>query len=147
MNKRYIVRLNADERARLEALVSKGSAKARKIIHAQILQKVDEDGPRWTDEQTAEAFGVHTSTVRAVRERFVFEGLESALNRKKAIRPPTEPKLDGAQEARLVAIACSQPPDGRARWTLNLLAGRLVELKLVDSISYETVRRTLKKTR
>lgn len=147
MNKRYIVRLSGDERARLEAVVSKGSAKARKIVHAQILQKVDEDGLRWTDEQAAEAFGVHTSTVRAVRERFVFEGLESALNRKKSIRPPTEPKLDGAQEARLVAIACGQPPDGRARWTLNLLAERLVELKLVDSISYETVRRALKKTR
>ena len=79
--------------------------------------------------------------MRAVRERFVSEGLESALNRKKAIRPPIEPKLDGAQQARLVAIACGQPPDGRARWTLNLLAERLVELKLVESVSYETVRR------
>ena len=147
MNKRYVVRLSADERARLEALVSKGSAKARKIIHAQILQKVDEDGLRWTDEKTAEAFGVHTSTVRAVRERFVLEGLESALIRKKPIRPPTEPKLDGAKEARLIAVACGQPPDGRTRWTLHLLANRLVELKIVDDISYETVRRALKKTR
>ena len=147
MNKRYVVRLSADERARLEAVVSKGSAKARKILHAQILQKVDEDGLRWTDEKVAEAFGVHTSTVRAVRERFVLEGLESALIRKKPIRPPTEPKLDGAKEARLIAVACGQPPDGRTRWTLHLLANRLVELKIVDDISYETVRRALKKTR
>jgi len=147
VNKRYVVRLSADERARLEAVVSKGSAKARKILHAQILQKVDEDGLRWTDEKVAEAFGVHTSTVRAVRERFVLEGLESALIRKKPIRPPTEPKLDGAKEARLIAVACGQPPDGRTRWTLHLLANRLVELKIVDDISYETVRRALKKTR
>jgi transposase len=144
VNKRYIVRLRPEERAQLEALVSKGSASARKIAHAQILLKVDADGPKWTDEQAAEAFNVHANTVREVRERFVFEGLESALNRKK--HPPREPKLDGAKEAKLIAVACSQPPEGRVRWTLRLLAGRLVELQVVDSISHETVRQTLKKT-
>lgn len=95
MNKRYIVRLTSSERPQLEAVVSKGKANARKIAHAQILLKVDAEGPCWTDEQVAEAFGVHTSTVGFVRERFVMEGLDSALNRKKQIRPPRERKLDG----------------------------------------------------
>lgn len=146
MNKRYVVRLSCTERAQLEDVVSKGKALARKIIHAQILLKVDADGPRWTDEQAAEAFGVHTSSVRFVRERFVLEGLESALNRKKQARPSRERKLDGAAEARLLAVACSQAPEGRVRWTLRLLANRMVELQVVDSLSYETVRQTLKKT-
>lgn len=146
MNKRYVVRLTSPEREHLEGIVSKGTANARKIVHAQILLKVDADGPRWTDEQAADAFGVHTSSVRFVRERFVLEGLESALNRKKQIRPSRQRKLDGAAEARLLAVACSQPPEGRVRWTLRLLAGRLVELNVVDTICHETVRQTLKKT-
>ena len=146
MNKRYIVRLTTSEREDLEGLISKGKANARKIVHAQILLKVDEDGPRWTDERAAEAFCVHTTTVRVIRERFVNEGLESALNRKPQIRPSRERTLDGAGEARLIAVACGEPPEGRARWTLQLLANRLVELKIVDTISYETVRQTLKKT-
>ncbi len=147
MNKKYVVRLTAEERAQLESIISKGKAAARKITHAQILLKVDRDGPNWTDEQTAEAFGVHSVTVRAVRERFVHEGLESALVRKKRVRPPVEPILDGAKEARLLAIACGQAPEGRARWTLHLLADRLVELNIVETISHETVRQALKKTR
>ena len=146
MNKRYIVRLTPSEREDLEGLVSKGKANARKIVHAQILLKVDEDGPRWIDERTAEAFSVHTTTVRVIRERFVNEGLESALNRKPQIRPSRERTLDGAGEARLIAVACGEPPKGQVRWTLQLLANRLVELKIVDAISYETVRQTLKKT-
>lgn len=146
MNKRYIVRLSAEERAQLDALVSKGECNARKLAHAHVLLKVDEDGPKWTDEQAAEAFGVDASTVCAVRERFVLEGLESALNRKKQCRPSNERKLDGAAEARLIAVACGAPPEGRARWTLRLLADRLIELQIVDTVSYETVRRTLKKT-
>lgn len=146
MNKRYIVRLGAEEREQLDAIISKGSANARKIVHAQILLKVDEDGPQWADEQAAESFGVHAVTVKAIRERFVNEGLESALNRRKRETPPSPPKLDGAGEARLTAIACSQPPEGRARWTLKLLANRLVELEIVDSICRETVRQSLKKT-
>lgn len=146
MNKRYIVRLSTSEREQLDALVSKGKANARKIVHAQILLKVDEAGPKWTDEQASEAFGVHTNTVRFIRERFVFEGLESALNRKPQIRPSRERTFDGEKEARLLAVACSQPPEGRVRWTLRLLAGRLVELQVVDRVSHETVRQALKKT-
>ncbi len=146
MNKRYVVRLTPPERKQLEGIVSKGKANARKIVHAQILLKVDSDGPRWTDEQAAEAFSVHLSSVRFVRERFVLEGLESALNRKKQVRPSRERKLDGASEARLLAVACSEPPEGRVRWTLRLLAGRLVELNVVEEICHETVRQALKKT-
>lgn len=146
MNKRYIVRLAAPEREELEGLVSKGKANARKLVHAQVLLKVDADGPRWTDERAAEAFNVHANTVREIRERFVLEGLQSALNRKPQVRPSRERKLDGAGEAHLLAVACSQPPEGRVRWTLRLLAGRLVELQVVDGISHETVRQTLKKT-
>ena len=146
MHKKYIVRLTGEEREPLEAMVSKGKTPARKIVHAQILLKADRDGPNWTDEEISEAFGVHTSTVRSIRERFVNEGLESALTRKKQAKPPRERILDGAKEAQLLAVACGSAPDGRARWTLRLLAGRLVELKVVEGISYETVRRTLKKT-
>lgn len=146
MNKRYIVRLAVPEREELEGILSKGKANVRKLVHAQILLKVDAEGPCWTDEQAAEAFSVHASSVRFIRERFVLEGLESALNRKKQIRSSRERKLDGAQEARLLAIACSQPPEGQVRWTLRLLAGRMVELQVVDSLSHETVRQTLKKT-
>jgi hypothetical protein len=146
VNKRYIVRLPAEEREPLEGILSQGTANAHQIAHAQILLKVDEDGPRWTDERAAEAFGVHPHTVRSIRERFVFEGLQSALNRKPQVRPSRERALDGAAEARLLAIACSQPPEGRVRWTLRLLAGRMVELKIVEGISHETVRQALNKT-
>lgn len=147
MNKRYVVRLNDDERERLQAIVSKGTANAHKIVHAHALLKADADGPKWTDEQIAEAYEIHTNTVRSIRERFVLQGLESALNRKKQERPSRERKLDGAKEAHLIAVACGKPPGGRTRWTLRLLAGRLVELQVVDGISHETVRQTLKKTR
>jgi len=146
VNKKYVVRLTAQEREQLGALVSKGKANARKIVHAQILMKVDADGSCLTDEEVAEMFSVHENTVRSIRERFVMESLESALNRKKRATPPCEPKLDGAGQARLTAIACSTPPPGRARWTLQLLGDKLVELKIVESISMETVRKTLKKT-
>jgi len=145
MHKKYIVRLTGEERAQLDGMVSKGTTSARKIVHAQILLKTDRDGPNWTDEDIAEAFGVHTSTVRSVRERFVNEGLESTLHRKEQTNPRRERILDGAKEARLIAAACGSPPDGRARWTLRLLAGKLVELEVVEEISHETVRRTLKK--
>ena len=138
--------MTGEERVQLEGMVFKGESSARKIVHAQILLKADRDGPNWTDEKVAEAFGVHTSTVRSIRERFVNEGLESALNRKEQTTPRRERILDGAKEARLLAVACGSPPDGRARWTLRLLAGQLVELSVVDEISHETVRRTLKKT-
>jgi hypothetical protein len=146
MNKKYVVRLTAQEREQLGALVSKGKANARKIVHAQVLLKVDADGPTLTDETVADMFDVHENTVRSIRERFVTESLESALNRKKRATPPCEPKLDGAGQARLTALACSPPPPGRARWTLQLLGDKLVELKIVESISQETVRKALKKT-
>jgi len=108
---------------------------------------VDADGPNWTDDQTAQAFHCHRNTVRGLRQRFVERGLEAALGRKKQQRPSRSRVLDGEGEARLIAIACSPPPEGRARWTLKMLADRLVELEVLDSISDQTVRRTLKKTK
>lgn len=146
MHKKYIVRLTGAERVQLDGMVAKGTTSAHKLVHAQILLKADRDGPNWTDEKISEAFGVHTGTVCSIRERFVNEGLESALSRKKRANPPREQILDGVKEARLIAVACGSPPDGRARWTLRLLAGKLVELSVVEEISHETVRRTLKKT-
>jgi transposase len=146
MNKSYIVRLTEEERETLKALVSKGKTQAYRIRHATILLKVDADGPNWSDERTAESVECHPNTVRNVRQRFVERGFEAALERKKQEVPSRQRKLDGAQEARLIAESCSEAPEGRARWTLHMLADRMVELKIVDSISHETVRRTLKKT-
>ena len=144
--KRYVVRLSEEERGRLSGLVRTGKAAARKRMHAQVLLKADvgDRGAGWTDERIGEALEIHPNTVKEVRERFVEEGLEAALDRKP--HPPREPKLDGEKEARLLAIACGKPPKGRVRWTLRLLADRMVQLDVVDSLSYETVRRTLKKT-
>ncbi len=147
MSRKYVVRLTEEERGRLGDLVSKGRAAAKKILHAQVLLKVDADGPNWTDELAAEAVGVSTMTVHSIRERFVLEGLESALNRKKQDQPSRIPKFDGAREARLLAVACGKAPEGRARWTLRMLADKLVELKMFDSVSHEAVRQKLKKMR
>jgi len=132
----------------LQRLVSAGKAAARKILHAHVLLQADEgpDGPAWPDTQISEALSVHPNTVAGIRERFVEQGLAAALNRKKQDRPSRLPKLDGRAEARLLAERCGPPPQGRKRWTLQLLADRLVALHVVDEISYETVRRTLKKT-
>lgn len=148
MAKSYIVRLEPGERERLREMVRSGRAAAYQRRHAQILLKADTEGegPGWTDEKIAEAFDVSVRSIEYLRERFVEEGLESALNRRKRSRPSIELKLDGKKEARLIALSCSTAPAGRKRWTLRLLADRLVELLVVDSISYETVRRTLKKT-
>jgi hypothetical protein len=148
MSKRYVVRLNGDERADLQRLVRAGKAAARKILHAHVLLQADEgpDGPGWHDTQISEALSVHCNTVAGIRERFVEHGPEAALNRKKQDRPSRPPKLDGKGEARLIAARCGPPPQGHKRWTLQLLADRLVALQVVDDISYETVRRTLKKT-
>lgn len=146
MGKKYIVRLSEEERQRLRGLISKGKAAAYKIKHANILLKADADGPGWKDERIAKAFGCHVQTVENVRCRCVLEGLEAALERKKQARPSRERKLDGEGEARLIAVACSEPPEGRDRWTLQMLADELVRLEVVDSISYQTVRRALKKT-
>lgn len=146
MNKTYVVRLTEEERETLNALVSKGKTQAYRIRHATILLKVDADGSNWTDEHAAEAAGCHPNTVRNVRQRFVERGFEAAIERKKQASPSRERILDGAAEARLIAESCSQPPAGRARWTLHLLADRLVELEIVESISHEAVRQALKKT-
>ncbi len=148
MNKKYIVRLEPQEREGLHKLVSKGQGAARKLAHARILLHADvsEAGPGWTDERIAEALGVTTRTVEHVRQRCVEQGLEPALERKKREQPVAPPILDGAREAKLVAVCCSKPPPGRRRWTLHLLADRLVELRIVESISPDTVRRALKKT-
>ena len=146
MNKKYVVRLDDAERAFLADLVAAGTAAARALTHARILLKADVGGggPGWTDERIAEALEVGVSTVERVRETLVEAGLDAALWRR---RPPARPrKLDGAGEAHLIAAACSAPPTGRDRWTLRLLADRLVELEVVESICLETVRRTLKKT-
>ncbi len=146
MVKKYIVRLTGEERERLKAMVTKGRTNAQKIRRAQVLLKVDADGANWTDEQTGEAFRMRANTVADIRQRFVEGGLDRALDRKEPDEPPRRRKLDGAGEARLIATACGEPPEGRARWTLRLLAGQLVELAIVDRISHETVRQTLKKT-
>jgi hypothetical protein len=146
MNKKYIVRLNEEERRQLTELVTKGKSAASKIRHANILLKADADGPAWKDERIAEGFFVRVSTVNAVRQRFVQQGLEAALNRKKQDMPSRKRVLDGEKEAKVIALRCNQAPKGHARWTLRLLAEKAVELEIVDSISHETVRQTLKKT-
>jgi transposase len=146
--KKYKVTLTADERERLRGLIATGKAAAKKLTHARVLLKADaaEGGPAWDDQRIADATEVSTDTVARVRQRFVEHGLEAALARKKQDRPSRERKLDGRAEARLIALACSSPPDGRKEWTMKLLAGRLVELEVVDTVSDETVRRLLKKT-
>ena len=146
---RYKVTLTAEERQELQELLAAGKAAAKKLMHARVLLKADaaDGGPAWPDDRIAEAVEVSAATVGRVRQRFVEEGLEAALVRKKQDRPSRERKLDGAAEARLIALACSEPPDGRAAWTLQLLADKLVELRVVDSVCDETVRRVLKKTR
>ena len=149
MRKQYHVTLTPEERDELERLISAGKAAARKLTHARILLKADEaeGGPAWTDEQIAEALEVGLSTVWRTRRRFVEEGTEAAITLKPGTRVYAR-KLDGAGEARLVKLACSRPPEGRKRWTLQLLADRMVVLGHVeDGLSYETVRRVLKKTR
>jgi transposase len=148
MAKRYLVTLTAEEREWLTGLVSAGRRSALAITRARILLKSDQapGGPAWPDERIAEALDCGLRTVERVRQRFVERGPEQALGRKPQDRPSRERKFDGAAEARLIALACSQPPEGRTRWTLRLLADRLVELEVFDSVSDEAVRRVLKKT-
>jgi transposase len=147
--KKYVVTLTGDERQELAQLVRSGKPSALVLARARILLEADQadDGPAWNDEEIATALDVGLRTVSRVRQRFVERGLEEALERKKQNRPSALRKLDGRAEARLLAVACSKPPDGRTAWTLKLLAGKLVELEVVDTVSYETVRRVLKKTR
>ena len=142
---KFIVRLTDAERAQLQQMIDAGKRAGSVLKRAWVLLKADADGPRWKDPQIAEAYGVGLSTVHRVREAFVEHGLDAALERKKPTGRQYR-KLDGAQEAKLLALACGQPPAGRKGWTLRLLADRLVELEVVDSISHECVRATLKKT-
>jgi transposase len=146
--KRYLVTLTPDERERLEALTRAGKRSARTITRARVLLLADqgEAGPAWEDRRVAEALGCGHRTVERLRERFVTGGLDAALAHKPQARPSRPPVLDGAAEARLLALACEPAPRGRRRWTLRLLAGRLVELEVVAAVSRETVRRALKKT-
>ena len=147
MRKQYVVRLSEVERASLRTLISRGDAPARAQTHARILLKANrgEAGPEWTDGAISTALEVDPTTVARVRKLYVTEGLEAALHRKAPDRVYRR-KLDGEQEARLVAVACGEPPNGQKRWTLRLLADKLVELAVVEAVSYETVRRTLKQT-
>ena len=141
--KRYIVRLTEAEREELNQLIGKGKGAARKLLHARILLKADSP-VGWTDERIAEALEVSVSSIERVRERFVEEGLSAALERQ-APKRVYQRKLNGEQEAHLVALVCSQPPVDRGRWTLKLLAQKMVELEYVDSVAPETIRQTLKK--
>lgn len=146
--KPYAVTLTAPERAHLLALIGAGTAPARKLIHARMLLKADQgpDGPAWVDDRIADALDTSQPTVSRVRKQYVLEGLGAALDRQAPTRVYAR-RLDGAQEARPIALACSAPPAGRAHWSLRLLADKAVELAIVDAISYQTVRRVLKKTR
>ena len=139
--------LTEAERARLRTMIGSGEAPARTLTRARILLKANrgEGGPGWTDAAIAGALDVHPATVARVRRQFAEEGLAAALERKRPDRV-YERALDGAAEARLVALACSAPPEGRERWTLRRLAGELVRLEVVEAVSHETVRRTLKQT-
>ena len=145
---KYMVRLTDEERTGLTDLIRTGKRAASVLIHARILLKADvgSDGSGWDDGRIAEALACGASTVYRVRQAFVERGLEAALQRKKPTGRQYR-KLDGAQEARLIALACGAPPEGRSRWTMRLLADRLVELEVVDTIGPECVRTTLKKTR
>ena len=146
--KKFIVELDAEERARLNALISKGKAPAKVILKARILLKADqaEGGAGWLDEQIADALETNLTMVSRVRETLVTEGLDAVLTRKKRATPPISPIFDGEAQARLTALACSQPPPGHARWTIRLLAEHVVERKIVPAAHFNTVGRALKKT-
>lgn len=145
MYKKYIVRLSEEERCTCLQVVKKLKGSSQKVRRAQILLKADAEGPAWPDEKIAEAFGCRVQTIENLRKRLVTEGFELALDGKKRSSPPTPPKLDGEGEAKLIAMRLGKPPAGYGHWTLQLLADELVALEVVDSISHETVRKTLKK--
>ena len=146
MVKKYIVRLLDEERSLLREIVKKLKGTSQKVRRANILLKADADGPNWPDAKIAEALSCRVQTVENVRRRLVTEGLDAVLNRRKRETPPTPKILDGKQEADIIALRLGKPPAGFANWTLRLLADQVVELEIADSISHETVRRTLKKT-
>jgi len=147
--KKYIVRLSTEERNQLKKLLTGGRGLVRMLTRARILLKADQsiDGPSWSDEKMSEAFDVTVLTVQRIRKQLVIEGLDAVLSRHEYQLKKPRLKIDGDLEANLVALACSKAPEGRSRWTLRLLADSFVELGFVNSISRETVRRTLKKTK
>jgi hypothetical protein len=145
-SKKYVVRLTDVEREVLQQIVRKFKGNSQKIRRCQVLLKADSDGPDWTDAKIAEAFGCRTQTVENIRERFVTQGFELTLNGQPRLKPPREKLLDGEQEAKVIAMRLGSPPPGFSNWSLRLLAEQVVVLEIVESISYETVRRTLKKT-
>jgi Homeodomain-like domain len=146
MQKKYIIRLSKAERITLREVVKKLKGSGQKVRRAQILLKADSGGPAWSDSRIAEAFGCRRQTVEMMRQRLVESGFQETLDGKKRDNPPTEKLLDGEQEAKIIATRLGPPPKGYANWTLRLLARKVVELEIVDAISYETVRRMLKKT-
>ena len=146
MLKKYVVRLTDAERETLKQIVAKFKGTSQKVRRAQVLLKADAEGLGWTDAKIAEAFGCRTKTVENIRQRLVTKGFEMTLDGQPRLKPPREKLLDGEQEAKVIAMRLSSPPPGFANWTLRLLAERVVALEIVESISYETVRRTLKKT-
>ena len=145
-NKKYVVRLGAEERERLDAMIRTGKRAAQMLMKARVLLAADVDGPGLSDGHIVEMLGTSRSSVERVRQRLVEEGLEAALARKKQERPSRTPIFDGEAEAKLIALACSPPPQGRARWTLQLLEEKVVALGIVERASDNTIGRTLKKT-
>jgi hypothetical protein len=146
MVKKYVVRLTDSERESLKQVVDRFKGTSQKVRRAQVLLKADADGPGWTDAKIADAFGCRTQTVENIRERLVTEGFEVTLDGRPRVKPPRPKLLDGEQEAKVIAMRLGPPPPGFANWTLRLLAEQVVALEVVESISHETVRRTLKKT-
>ena len=146
MYKKYIVRLSDEERQVCQEVVKKLKGSSQKVRRAQILLQADADGPNWPDVRIAEAYHCRVQTIENLRKRLVTEGFETALNGKTRESPPTPPLLDGEKEAKLIAMRLGKPPAGFGHWTLRLLADELVSLEVVESISHETVRQTLKKT-
>lgn len=146
MQKRYLVQLSQTEQHKLREVIKRLSGSSQKVRRAQILLKADIEGSNWTDARIAEAFECRTKTVENIRKRLVEQGFEAALNGAKRASPPTSKRLDGAQEAQVIAMRLGSPPQGYANWSLRLLARKVVELEIVPSLSHETVRQTLKKT-
>ena len=146
MQKKYIVRLTDQERITLTEVIKKLKGTSQKVRRAYMLLKADADGAAWTDRKIADAFSCRTKTVENVRQRFVERGFEETLDGKKRSDPPTEKLLDGEQEAKIIATRLGPPPEGYANWTLRLLARKVVELEIVESVSRQTLHRTLKKT-
>lgn len=146
--KKKMIMLTPEQRQKLQQLVSTGTAPARKVLHARILLKSDESelGSKWSDQQIQEAFDVGLATIWRVRQRFLSQGLDDALNRHPQPERPQKRRLDGEQEAHLIALACGATAEGEGRWSLRLLASRMVKLGYVEQVSADTVRRTLKKT-